>query len=163
MDQDERPERPVEDRWRDRVVAWRATDGERVSSTVVLLTRTLHGLEANAVQAVVAAWPNLAHRFSYPSYPPPKEDGAAWWALWGRLEDMVPDIMRGTGLNLRDATAAVRIAVTNRMVYPDGTLSKGAGAFLMAESATVLRKRVGPVKPPDSPKASDPPKALGNP
>lgn len=127
--------------WMLRIEMWREQERDRAGAVAVLLTRS-----GPALQSLVACWPNLAHSWQPPTDPVPADDRSAWMGMWGQLETLAPEVAGATGLSEREALVALRAAVVNRIIMPDGGLTEGARAWLAAEAGAILSRGLSRAK-----------------
>lgn len=121
------------------IAAFREVADREIESVAALLVDD--GFDAETMR-VLAAWPQLEHGWREPKKPCP--DGgvlptpAAWrWLCSGHGLDAV-GLADAAGVSIAVARAKAAVILGNRLVMPDGTLTKPARAALSAHARRAL-------------------------
>jgi hypothetical protein len=89
---------------------------------------------------VLSAFRMVEHRWSYPRAKPPANASkvATWKWLTSTWRIDTDELARAAGLSEETAQSKLDVLLANRLIYPDGTISKGANFALQSHSMTKL-------------------------
>ncbi len=115
---------------RDLVAAFKASEKPEMVAALIVED----GFDAFAIR-VLAAWMSFDHSWKAPQRPCPDNGRAtpkAWaWLVSGMALDYVA-IADAADLSSAIAQRKLALLLRNRLIYPDGTISKAAGGALQA-------------------------------
>lgn len=106
--------------WREALEAFRAA--ERQDAAFIMA-------DEPAVVKLCVAW-RAVQLDVLPQGAPPAREVARWAWLWDAVEIDKDALAAATGLMRHELDRALRMAVANRLIYPDGGVSQGAEAVV---------------------------------